>query len=64
MTVAELIANLETLDPEFEVYVSSDEEGNDYHLLMDIEPNMQAVVFYPGGASFDEIEIGIGLGNE
>lgn len=58
MTVAELIAKLETFDQQSQVAMSKDEEGNGYYEDIYPEPTSGMVVLYPGGyeKEIDELE--------
>lgn len=57
MKVKDLIVKLQEFDPESNVAVSSDEEGNEYYEGIYPEKQNGLLVIYPGGARLDLEEV-------
>lgn len=54
-TVADLIEELQKLDPNTQIGLSSDEEGNNYSPWVYVEQTCNLVILYPSGnAEIDE----------
>lgn len=53
MTVEELTKLLEKLDPKAKVYLAQDEEGNNFHNLVEVDETTKSVVLWPD-TSFED----------
>jgi hypothetical protein len=57
MTVRQLLKLFNKVNPDLQVILSGDEEGNDFGLLSEIEYDNKNLILIPGGQSISPNEI-------